>query len=83
MTLGNGLDAGSVDLGDECRLVDGKANDERGDGTDADPKDNRSPAIKSPPIMARTSVIADRKRVICNPDMRKSRLPQTVSQRKR
>ena len=40
-----------------------------------------SSAMISPPIIASTSVMAEMISVICSPDIRKSKLPHTVSQR--
>ena len=44
-------------------------------------RDMSSSAMIRPAIIASTSVIAEMIRVICSPDIRKSRLPQTTSQR--
>src|SRR5438552_15249544 len=46
-------------------------------------RDMSSPAIRRPPIMASSRVAADKTKVICSPDIKKSRLFQTASQRKR
>ena len=44
-------------------------------------RDMSSSAMTRPATIASTSVIAEMTRVICSPDIRKSKLPQTVSQR--
>src|SRR6188768_2772111 len=44
-------------------------------------RDMSSRAMISPATIASTSVIAEMTRVICSPDIRKSKLPHTVSQR--
>ena len=44
-------------------------------------RDMSSSAMISPPIIASTSVMAEMISVICSPDIRKSKLPHTVSQR--
>src|SRR5215471_12690437 len=44
-------------------------------------RDMSSRAMTSPPTMASTSVMAEMISVICRPAIRKSKLPQTVSQR--
>ena len=44
-------------------------------------RDMSKSAMINPPIIASTRVAAEMIKVICNPDIRKSKLPHTVSQR--